>query len=126
MKKKKLKNIKKNNIYKNQNKHENHHNRDHDDQDYEGVKYIEYLFDENNKDYYRPIKTKSTFDNNYIEYTSRGYKNKKLSVKEYLFMIMLDLRELINNHKAPIKLKDPSGEIINNDSFGEWKIQLRM
>ena len=31
---------------------------------------------------------------------------------------------MINNHKAPIKLKDPTGKIIDNDSYGEWKIQL--
>ena len=33
---------------------------------------------------------------------------------------------MINNHKAPIKLKAPSGEIIDDDTFGEWKIQLAM
>ena len=39
-------------------------------------------------------------------------------------MIRPYLRDMINNHKAPIKLKDPSGKIIDNDSYGEWKIQL--
>ena len=33
---------------------------------------------------------------------------------------------MINNHKAPIKLKAPSDEIIDDDTFGEWKIQLAM
>ena len=33
---------------------------------------------------------------------------------------------MINNHKAPIKLKAPSGEIIDDDTFGEWKIHSTM
>ena len=33
---------------------------------------------------------------------------------------------MINNHKAPIKLKAPSGEITDDDTFGEWKIHLTM
>ena len=41
-------------------------------------------------------------------------------------MIRPYLRDMINNHKAPIKLKVPSGEIIDNDTFGEWKIHLTM
>ena len=31
---------------------------------------------------------------------------------------------MINNHKAPIKLKDPND--IQDDLSGEWKIQLTM
>ena len=41
-------------------------------------------------------------------------------------MIMPYLRDMINNHKASIKLKDPTGIIIEDDLFGEWKIQLTM
>ena len=33
---------------------------------------------------------------------------------------------MINNHKAPIKLKDPTGIMIEDDLFGKWKIQLTM
>ena len=33
---------------------------------------------------------------------------------------------MINNHKDPTKLRDPSGIIIEDDLFGEWKIQLTM
>ena len=103
-----------------------HHYRHNDDSDYKGIREIENLFDEINEDYYKPIKTKSDFNSNYIEYESRGDKDKKLSVKEYLFMILPYLRNMINNHKAPIKLKDPTGIIIEDDLFGEWKIQLTM
>ena len=41
-------------------------------------------------------------------------------------MIRPYLRDMINNHKAPIKLKILSGEIIDDDTFGEWKIRLTM
>ena len=41
-------------------------------------------------------------------------------------MIIPYLRDMINNHKAPIKLKSPSGGIIDEDTFREWKIQLKM
>ena len=41
-------------------------------------------------------------------------------------MIRPYLRDMINNYEAPNKLKAPSGEIIDDDSFGEWKIQLTM
>ena len=84
------------------------------------------MFDEINEDYYKPAKTKGAFNDNYTEYESRGDKDKKLAVKEYLFMIKPYLRDVIHSHKVSIKLKDPSGKIIDNDSFGEWKIQLTM
>ena len=45
---------------------------------------------------------------------SRGDKDKKLSVKQYLYKIMLYLRDIINDHKA-----------IRNESK-EWKIQITM
>ena len=35
-------------------------------------------------------------------------------------MIRRNLRDMINNHKAPIK--DSSGIIIEDNLFGEWKI----
>ena len=41
-------------------------------------------------------------------------------------MIRPYLRDMINNHKALIKLKILSGEIIDDDNFGEWKIHLTM
>ena len=33
---------------------------------------------------------------------------------------------MINDYKDPIKSKDPSGKIIDDDSYGEWKIHLTM
>ena len=53
-----------------------------DDAEYKGIRDIENLFGEfNDEDYYEPIKTKDAFNNNYIEYESRGDKNKNLSLK---------------------------------------------
>ena len=36
------------------------------------------------EDYYKPIKTKSAFNNNYIEYKSRGDKDENLSLNNIL------------------------------------------
>ena len=74
---------------------------------------IEKLFS-NVDDYYKPILVESSFKNNYKYYESRGDKDKKLSVKQYLYMIMPYLSDLINDHKA-----------IRNES-NEWKIQINM
>ena len=95
-----------------------HHYRDNDDPDYKGIRQIENLFDKISEVYYKPVKIKSAFNDNYIEYESRRDKGKKLSLKEYLFMIMSYLRDMINNPKAPIKIED--------DFFGESKIQWTM
>ena len=72
---------------------------------------ISHLFNEITKeDYYEPIEIKSAFDGSYIEYESRGDNDDNLSLEEYLNIIRLFLRDMINNHKA----------------HGEWKIQLVM
>ena len=39
-------------------------------------------------------------------------------------MIILYLRDITNDYKDPMKLKAPSGEITDDDSFGEQKILL--
>ena len=39
-------------------------------------------------------------------------------------MNMPYLRDMINNHKAPVRLRNPTRIIIEDDLFGEWKIQL--
>ena len=60
------------------------------------------------KDYYKPRKTKSAFNGNYIEYESKGDKDKNLSPKEYLGMIRPYLSNMLNNDKTR----------------RDWKIQL--
>ena len=99
--------------------------------EYCGIKDIENLFREvADEDYYKPTKTIGSFNNknNYMEYESKGDKNKNLSPKEYLYTTIPHLRDMINDHKTPMKLKVHSrDEIINNETqFGEWKIQLTM
>ena len=97
--------------------------------EHKGIRDIENLFKEvasTDEDYCKPKKSNSAFNNNYIEYENRGDKYKNLSLKEYLYMIILYLRDMINDLKAPMKLKvHSSNEIIDYETqFGEWKIQL--
>ena len=65
---------------------------------------------ETDEDHYKPIKTKSAFNANYIEYESKGVKDKNLSPREYLDIIRPFLSNMISDHKTTI----------------EWKIQLIM
>ena len=97
------------------NKKETYQYHDRDDLDYYGIRDIENLFDDDDdNDYYKPILVESSFKNNYKYYESRGDKDKKLSVKQYLYKIMPYLSDLINDHKT-----------IRNNS-NEWKIQINM
>ena len=57
------------------------------DLDYKRIIEIENLFDKIDEDYYKPIKTKNAFNDNYIEYESRGDKDTNLSLKDYLNII---------------------------------------
>ena len=83
-------------------KKEKYKYHDRDDLDYHGIRDIENLFDDdNNNDHdYKPILVKSSFKENYKYYESRGDKDKKLSVKQYLYKIMPYLSNLINDHKT--------------------------
>ena len=99
------------------NKKEKYQYHDRDDLDYYGIRDIENLFgnvDGDDDNCYKPILVKSSFKNNYKYYESRGDKDKKLSVKQYINKIMPYLRDIINDHKA-----------IRNESK-EWKIQITM
>ena len=79
------------------------------------------------EDYYKPIITKGAFNNNYIQYESKGNKGKNLSIKKYLNMIRLYLSDIMNDHKTSGLVKYHSG---NNtwieETPSEWKIQLTM
>ena len=86
-----------------------------DDLYYHGIRDIENLFDNVNvNDYYKPTLVKSSFKKNYKYYESRGDKDKRLSVEQYLDMIKPYLSDLINENKA-IKT-----------SSNEQKIQINM
>ena len=102
------------------NRLEKHQYRNNDDLNYKRIREIENLFNEIDEDYYKPTKTKGALNNNYIKYESRGDKNKKLSVRKYLFMIIPYLRDMINSHKVPIR--DSNNIIIEDDLSAEWKM----
>ena len=79
----------------------------HDDFEYRGIRNIHSLFKLSiGKDYYKPILVKSAYNNNYIQYESKG--DRILALKEYLALIEQYLRELINDYK----------------NKGEWKVRL--
>ena len=78
--------------------------------EYRGIRDTGNLFEEIGEDYYKPTKTKSTFNDDYIECEGKGDNDKSLSPKEYLDMIRPYLSDMKNDHK----------------SRREWKIQLTM
>ena len=47
----------------------------------------------------------TAFNGNYVEYESNGDKDRNLSLKEYIYMIIPYLRDIMNGHKTPVKLK---------------------
>ena len=67
------------------------------------------MFDSSiSEDYYKPVIVNSAFNDNYIQYESKGDKNKILTINEYLDMIRPCLVDMINDHKTQ----------------SEWKIRL--
>ena len=74
------------------------------------IRDIRNLFGAVDEDYHKPIKTKSGFNGNYIEYESKVDKDKNLLPKEFLDIIKPYLSSMINDHKTR----------------REWKSQLRM
>ena len=79
---------------------------DYDDHEYTGIKDIKDLFKPSiDKNYYKPVLVKSGYNNNFVQYESKG--DKILSIQEYLSLIGKYLKKLINQYKQ-----------------GEWKMQL--
>ena len=95
-------------------KKEEYKHSDRYDLDYFGIRELENLFGSINNDdnYYKPVLVKTSFKDGHKYYESRDDRDKKLSVKQYLYMIMPS--DLINDHKAT--------RIESN----EWKTQLNM
>ena len=58
------------------------------------------------EDYYKPVLLKGGYNNNYVQYESKG--DRILGIHEYLAFIEKYLRELIKHYK----------------NKGEWKIQF--
>ena len=73
----------------------------HDDAKYIAIRDVGNLLNQStDKDYYKPIETKSAFNGNYIEYESNGDKNKNLSAKKYINLIRPYFSDTINDYKA--------------------------
>ena len=64
------------------------------------AKKLEELWERIKKNYYNPRKTKSAFDDNYVEYESRGDKDKNVLFENYLAIIKPFLRDMIDNYKT--------------------------
>ena len=60
---------------------------------------IRNLFDHEEKNCYKPARVSNFWSNNYVEYESKGDRNKTLSVNEYLNRIRTYLKDTINNPK---------------------------
>ena len=80
------------------NKKETYVHKDYDDINYTRIRNIKNLFISTN-DYYEPALVKSSFNGNYEYYEIRADKGKKLSARQYLYMILPELTKLINKRK---------------------------
>ena len=71
---------------------------DYDDHEYKGIKDIKDLFKPSiDKDSYKPVLVKSIYNNNFVQFESKG--DKILSIQEYLALIEKYLKKLINQYK---------------------------
>ena len=98
-----------------------------DDDKYRKIGSVRTLFNEFDRDYYKPIRTNYGFggrNNSYTEYTSKGDRYENLSPKRYLKMIRPYLRDLINNYKPLEELNNEAND--SDTERGEWNIQLVM
>ena len=93
-----------------------------------GIRNIKDLFDlPIDEDYYKPIITKGAFNNNYIQYESKGDEGKNLSIKRYLDMTKPYSSDIINDHKTQGKWRINFGSAITErKTQSEWKIYLAM
>ena len=57
------------------------------------------------EDYFKPIITNSAFNNNYIQYESKGDQDKILKISKYLDKIRPYLVDTINDHKNQSECK---------------------
>ena len=76
----------------------------HEDDEYRGIKDIKDLFKLSiDEGYYKPVLSKSGYNENYLQYESKG--DRILAIHEYLALIEKYLRELINHYKNKGKWK---------------------
>ena len=63
------------------------------------------LFESDEEDYYKPIRTGNAFSSNCIEYESNGYKDEMFSIKNFLDKIEPYLNNLIDDHRLKVNEK---------------------
>ena len=79
------------------------------------------------EDYSKPIITNGSFNNSYIQYESKGNKDKTLTLSEYLDIIKPYLSDKINHHTNHGEWRiHPGNTITEHKTQNEWKIQLTM
>ena len=76
------------------------------------------------EDYYKPLLVKSGYNNNYIQYESKG--EKILTVKEYLGLIESYLADMINDYKSKGKSKIQLTAEINFTSLKQDSDETRI
>ena len=89
-----------------------------DEDEYRKIGSIRTLFREFDRDYYKPIRSDSSFagrNDKYVEYTSKGDRYENLSLKEYLNMIKPYFRDLIYEHIPTMELNDNNLEESNTE-----------
>ena len=60
------------------------------------LRYINNLFeDEEEKNYFKPVRVNNFWNNNYIEYKSNGNRNKAVSVEECIHKIISYLKDTL-------------------------------
>ena len=99
---------------------------DYDDTEYEGIRNVKDLFDLSiDEDCYKPVITDGAFNNNYIQYESKGNKSKILTPSGYLDMIRSYLSGIKNDPKTQSEWRIHSDNTIReHKTQGEWKIHL--
>ena len=60
---------------------------------------IRNLFENEEENYYRPVRVNNFWSNNYIKYESNGDRNKGLSIEGFLNKIRPHLKDIINKLK---------------------------
>ena len=96
--------------------------------EYKGIRSVRNFSDLSTDEYYyKPIITNGAFNNNSIQYESKGNKGKTITTSECLDMIRPYLSDIINDHKAQDEWKIHTGNTITeHETQGEWKNFLTM
>ena len=92
---------------------------DADDDKYRKIGSVRRLFEESNRDYYKPKVIDRGFAgevHNYIKYISEEDKDEKLLPREYLNVIRPVLRDLINRRKPIERLNNDTDNNDNNNN----------